>query len=583
MIDKLSFLRQDVLWPALAVGAVVFLLFVWKEYTQTGIKRLFLKTLVALLAVISLLGIFLQPLITERQGKGVGVLLTTLYKSEQLDSLKKLHKGIFQITYKENQILGASLDSLQRLYMLGEGVKAYDFWQFKQLETIFLPGDKPKGIVRINYKDQLTIGDSLKVQGLYTAPELGAKLTLEGPSGIVLDSMIVGVKDDLMFNLVTKPKVAGRFVYRLVLKDSLDGIRSSDPLPVVITERERLSILIINTFPTFETKYLKNFLAESGHQVLVRSQLTKDKFKFESFNRDKKTIYGFTAQNLEDFELVITDVGSYRSLSGASQQALKNQIEKRGLGIFIQPEKLLIEQGDHFGFRLKRKNSTVIQLKDFPKTTLVTYPFTFRSEALLQKLITSQEGALTAYYQQGSGRIGTAIVQDTYQLVLDGKEELYQYLWSTTLAGVAQKSILPAAWNIEKKIAQVDEPLSFNLRTSIFKPAVMVATNDRIPLQQNSYLTDQWDGILYPKKRGWHSLYLAQDSTARAHYYVADSQVWKHKMAYDKREANQKEFAGHPVERDERITQQPINRFWFLLAFVIAMGFLWFEPRFSSD
>lgn len=536
--------------------------------------------LVALVAVISLLALFLQPLVAERRAKGIGVLLTAQYQQGQVDSLKQIYNGLSELTYTENSPLGASLDSIQRLFVVGEGVMPYDFWQFEGLETTYIDDNEAHGIVRIQYDEQLVVGDSLHLRGLYKKPALGEKLVLQDPSGIDLDSLAIGVVDDLRFHVVTKPKVAGKFVYRLLVKDSLDTEHSSEPLPVVIREQEQLSILIINTFPTFETKYLKNFLAENGHALLVRSQLTKGKFKFESFNGNRGAIYGFTAQNLQDFDLVITDIGSYRSLSGASQRALKNQVEKEGLGVFIQPEASLIDEGDRFGFRLKRKNNTSLQLKNFPNIKLETYPFAFRAEALLQELITSPQGTIAAYYQQGAGRMGSSILVDTYQLVLDGKEELYQYLWATTLAGIAQKSVLSTTWNIEKRIVQVDEPLAFSLRTNSTRPEVTTAENARIALQQSPHLMDQWSGVVYPVEEGWQQVNLTQDSTARADYYVASPQAWKAVRSFDKRAANRKQFDGRIVKQLDGTALRPINRLWFFLAFAFAMGFLWFEPRF---
>lgn len=583
MIDNLTFLRQELVWIAIGVAAVLLLIFLWKEYTQTGTKRLMLKAVVAFIAITALLLLFLQPSIGRQQEKGVGVMLTGNYHKRQLDSLKKIHKALSVVSYKENEVMKGQLDSISSLYVLGDGVMPYDFWQFEDIETAYLKGMQAAGIVRLRYNQELLMGDSLLVKGVYINPKVGNKLVLEDPSGRSVDSVTVSKKEDLTFQLLTSPKVAGRFVYRLVEKDSLQHVFSSDPLPVIITEPKKLRILMINTFPTFETKYLKNFLAENGHQVLVRSQLTKNTFKFENFNSDRRTIYGLTEQNLKAFDLVITDVGSYQSLSRASKNVLESQLQKRGMGVFVQPDASLIDQGSRFGFRLKRKNTTETQLLQFPKIKVNTYPFAFAPEALLQGITSSKNELVSAYFQNGSGRMGTTVLKDTYQLVLEGNEEAYQFLWSNALGTIAQKSISAVQWELEDYIAYQDEAFMVTLRSSISEPAVITVEKDRIPLQQDLYLSDQWKGVVYPKKRGWNDLQLQQDSTAVVSFYVADSTDWSHVRAFDKAVANVRQFDGRAIDHQDALVVQPISRLWLFIVFVLAIGFLWFEPRYFTS
>ena len=121
---------------------------------------------------------------------------------------------------------------------------------------------------------------------------------LEDPSGQVLDSITLNGQKSQDFQLSTNLKLKGNFVYQLVEKDSLGVVINREPLPLIIKEQVQFHILIINASPSFETKNLKNYLAESGHKVTIRSQMTKDRYKYEYFNMDNRPIIRFEQEQL---------------------------------------------------------------------------------------------------------------------------------------------------------------------------------------------------------------------------------------------------------------------------------------------
>ncbi|MFT5751336.1 MAG: hypothetical protein ACI86L_000837 [Dokdonia sp.] len=582
MMGNLSFLRQEWLWPVMICAAFLWAVFLWKEYVQSGMRRFFLKAIVALVAVGSLTAMVLQPLLSEDRAKGVGVIPTQNYKQDQLDSLKSLHKGISVIAYDGNGFEKAQLDSISKAYVLGNGVASYDMWQLENIAITYTGGDAINGVVRLRYDQEPTLGDSLNIQGFYVKPAIGNRLVLEDAGGNGLDSIAFSEIENLSFSLQAKPKVAGQFIYRLVEKDSLHTIVSSDPLPLIVHPKSMLRILIINTFPTFETKYLKNFLAENGHELLVRSQLTQNKYKFENFNRKQGSISGFTRSNLADFDLVIIDAGSYLGLSSASKQALESQMEDEGLGVFIQSDASIMSDGKRFGFRFKRNTKTEMSLSQWPTLKIPVFTASFESDPLLQPILSSQNSVLSAYAQKGVGRLSTSMLNDTYQLVLDGNEAAYQYIWSTTLSAVSQKRLPIVRWEVESDLAYQDVPFRFKLRTSLPNPEVIEGLNNQIALRQNLQLPDQWEGRVYPRETGWNRLMLKQDSTMTMSYYVGDSEDWEHIKAYDLRQENQRVFAGSSLMQGVISKLKPVARWWFFVVFILAMGSLWVLPRIDS-
>lgn len=583
MMNSLTFLHQEWLWPVVVCAGLLWVVFLWKEYAQSGKRGMFLKAIIALVAVGSLAAMVLQPLLAEDRAKGVGVILTPNFTTNQLDSLKLAHKGMSEIAYDGNGFEKAQLDSISTAYVLGDGVAAYDFWQLENVATTYLGGEELSGISRLHYEQELVVGDSLKVQGLYVKPIKGNWLVLEDAGGNGVDSVAFNGDDKLHFGLQTKPKVTGAFVYKLVEKDSLQLVVSTEPLPLIIKSENKLQILIINTFPTFETKYLKNFLAENGHEVLVRSQLSKNKYKFENFNRKQGSIYGFTQSNLENFDLVIIDQTSYLGLSAASQRAMKEQVENEGLGVFIQPEASIVSNGKRLGFRLKRNSSTETSLANWPKVKIPVYPASLETDVLTQPILSSQNKILSAYVQKGSGRLGTSMLNDTYQLVLNGNEAVYQYIWSTTLSAVSQKSLAMVQWETENFITYQDVPFRIKLRTSIPIPEVVDEGNNQIALRQNLQLSDEWEGTVYPREKGWNHVQIRGDSTMTMSYYVGESAAWNSIKATDVRNNNQRKFIGSIPSQTVVTTLKPMSRWWFFVTFVLAMGYLWVLPRIGRD
>lgn len=573
------FLKQEWVWPVLICAAILLGIFLWKEYRQKTRKWLIIRIILCLVAVLSLVLLILQPIDEVEIEKGIGVILTQNYNSNQRDSLAAASENITIINYFENGLDFKQLDSITRAYILGDGLETYDFWQLDNISTSYMPGKRSSGIHRLKYDHEIYIGDPLNIKGLYSKPKIGAKIILQDPSGTRLDSIILRKKEDTTFTIKTSSKVAGLYEYSLLVTDSLNQMISSDIIPVIVEPQSDLRILILNTFPSFETKYLKNFLAKNGHEVLVRSQISKNKYKFENYNRPQGAIYNLTMDNLSKFDLVIMDGNSYVGLARSSQRALNSRIEEYGLGLFIQPDAQVLSRGDEFGFRLKRNNKNSTQLSQWPKIAISVAPYIFEQNKEVLPILTSEDGMVSAYYQKGFGRISTSLALETYPLILKGHSNMYEYIWSQILGAISQRSIPIALWESIGNPTYIDEPLNFKLKTFIDKPKVFDPSKTRVSLRQDLYLPEQWQGVVYPSENGWHRLQLEQDSTEVLQYYVYPKNNWQGLRQYTKRKANENYFKNNKTVVHTKLVSQPYTRLWFFVIFLIAIGLLWFIPK----
>ena len=321
-MSDLTFINSDYLIPVLVGAIVLFVVFLIKEWPRKNGGGFIIRILIGLVAILVLLAISLKPAhLTAVEGKQ-GVLLTLGYQEKKLDSLKKLNPQLTELAYN-GPILQSQIDSLNKIIVLGNGVQPYDFWQLGDKNIEFLEGEIPAGIDKINFKTSAVEGEDWSVKARYSKPKIGNQIVLQAPGNLPLDSVQFDEIQNTVFLLQAKLKTPGNFVYELVEKDSTGIEIKREPLPLRVQPDQQLSIVMLNAFPTFEIKYLKNFLAELNHQILVRSRLTQRRYKYEYFNRERQTFQSLTAATLESIAFQTKDLIGAMKNDGASFSELR--------------------------------------------------------------------------------------------------------------------------------------------------------------------------------------------------------------------------------------------------------------------
>ena len=581
MIDRFLFLNDSWCWPILLGAAVLLLVFIWKEWDRFRNFRFYIKVLVGLLAILSLAMIALRPALQNSEHTGDLILLTEGYEQTSLDSLKKEHKKIKVLKYAVDSPFIKDLESIDSVFILGHGIKSYDLWQLEGKATKYFGGEQLTGITKFKYQQKHIVGDNAVFKGLYSHPIQGTKLVLEGAGGQVLDSLILPEGTEQPFELAADLKSSGNFVFRLVEKDSLGELISSNPIPIRVSKKEALKILIINGFPTFESKYLKNFLSEMDHEVVVRSQVTKGKYKYEAFNTEKTSIGNISEKLLESCDLLIIDFNSLKTLSTSEKNALEKSIREYGLGVFIQPETAFFRSNSELAsFDFIQEKGIEIILQE--NVSLTKYPFSFKQALKLQSIQTSNNQILSASKRIGQGKIGSSVLENTYELLLVGHTIEYQQLWTKLINNLSKRAVPLAEWSSGSRIEVADEPFHFKVRTLEEAPTVINMEGSIIPLQQDINIPDLWTGITYPKNTGWQQLSLQQDSVEVYNYYVSNSDDWKTVRAYESIQKNLR-ISNSVDSIIKRTTKAiPINLLYFYLMFIFCMSYLWLEPKMRS-
>lgn len=584
MNDGVVFLNQNLFWPVIIVGLVLMAVFVWKEWSQRAEGRFWLKLVAAFLAIVSFMLIVLKPSTYQDSVRGKGIVLTDGYRSSQLDSLKSIYKRIKTEEYSKGRTLSL-LTEVDSIFLLGHGLEPFDFWQVENKSVAFLGSDEMEGWIVISRNNEMILGEPLEIRAKYAKPKAGHWAILADNAENPLDSVFFEETNAQMVTLSAEPKASGQFVYHLLEKNGDGEVLSNEPVPIQVKEGRPLKILMVNTFPTFETKYLKNFLTEKGHEVLARIQLTKGKYKFEYFNGASGTIYGFTSENLKDYDLLIIDTDSYTSLGRASKEAMEEISASEGLGIFIQADEGLFRLSERQSpFRFNRDYVTEIALGQ-PVHTLPKYPYAFQQNLRTQEILMDSV-VVAAYLPIQKGKIGTTLLQNTYQLILDGKETLYARIWTKILNTIAREQETAVVWRSLTQIPKLDEPFEFELQTLLTDVEVTTEEGARIPLLQDILIPGKFTGTVYPRKTGWNQLQVANDSISPWFYFVYDDGQLQNIHQSELRNANHQKFGSSSTFDDLKSVSkkelQAITPFWFYLILLLSLGWLWLEPKLSS-
>ncbi|ASV30645.1 hypothetical protein CJ263_10710 [Maribacter cobaltidurans] len=575
MWNSLSLENKEWWIVVILVGLLLLAVFIWKEWKGKPDRRFYINSFLGFVAILCLSFLVLRPTYLQKV-RGEAVLLTEGYQKEILDSLKKNNRRISEIEYRPGMDLSSKLDSIEHLFIMGHGVRESDLWQLKSDNVTFLPSQISEGIIKLKYNQNESAGSDLMVQGIYRNQNARMKLTLKGPGENTLDSISFLNKGDHHFKLKTNLKVDGKFLYHITEQDSAENIINTEALPVIVTANKPLKILIVNEFPSFETKYLKNFLSEEGHEVTVKTKLTKQQYKFEYFNTDQVAIYSLNRENIGMFDLMVFDDQSLKNLSKSERNILMEQVSARGLGVFVQQTGNNFQSKNSLGqLNTLPDEQTQVKLDMGSNPVLEKYHVQFDSMGLMGMIIGNYGYSL----QIGQGHIGSTFLKNTYQLLLDGKDSDYRELWSSLINGIRKRSEKSAQFHSDSYWASVNEPFHFSFFSSELDPKIRVEKQYQVPLIKNSVVSDEWMGTVYPKRAGWHQLQSESDSSSSLNYYVMEEGLWKSLTDYNTLKRNKRFFSKNPSKIQEKFLPQRISPIWFLTIFILVMGYLWLEPK----
>ena len=583
--------RFDPVLPATLLTVLLlglFIAFAAVEWRRS-LPRKYLRLLSTFFLFLSLAGLFFRPSFLNSGSSAGFVLLSSGFDPAKADSLRvseklKVLKTADAAFYPGAQEL-TSLTELAAIgsgirYVLGEGLPAYAFEYFEP-SFEYLPADQPAGIVSLKLSPEVKANRKSLMSGQIKAVKNAQWMRLKGPGGGEDSLQIQESAED--FTLGFMPKLAVNFLYQLEILDSSFQTLDSLPVPVQVAAERQLNILIIQQFPVFETRYLKNLLGGQGHEVAIRSRVSEGKFRYEFANQSAFSFGRLNEDLLENADLLFIDQNTLAAMSTAEQTALGEAVQK-GLGVLVWageiPTSQRMKSWLPFDFHEVQNDTTHI-VTDFGRASLTVPAFRIRADAGTFPLWRNpQDQLLAAYAYKGWGAIGTVLWGDSYRLVLNGLEHTYAALWMEVIDAVARKesSCCKVEWQSKAPYYQ-DEPMQFRLLSGGEEPAVFYR-GEKVPLKENWQLENVWHGTVWPTGSGWDSL-TVEGMDRPVYWYVHEQTEWASIAAAERIRLNTIMGGISGDEKDLAFDEMKkrVPQLIFYLLFLLAAGGLWLAPK----
>ena len=540
-----------------------------------------------IIMMLMLAGILLRPARKTERSSSV-ILLTPGYQPKNVDSLLKLDAGATvthtpdATAYKDSELL-RSYQELTTMgnsitHIIGDGIPGYALDLMGKKQFTFIPSKLPEGVIALDLPPGVVVNHASSINGVFNNAGGVKWLYLNSPGGKE-DSLKITEKGKTSFSLNFSPTESGNVIYTISVKDSVQTNIHGN-IPIAIQPERPLRVLCLQGYPTFETQYLKNFLAHKRHSLLLRFQLSKNNFRYESANRTASRISRLTKEVLNEFDLLIADQESLDNLT-ATEKALITESIRSGLGVLsilnkeinttskptLLPVPLTPIKADTTTVRLGSKSYTLPALAVRP----VQSP-------TVQSVIENKSGVLSGYTFEGAGRIGFQLLQGTYQVTLSGDSTGYSALWTPLLERLAR---VKNQYSVTKVVSPFplysDEPVDIDIISSSKIPT-LYADSTKISLQEDVLIDDVWHTTIWADAPGWHKIQVNLDDITSL--YVSNNDEWKslsiaRQQNYLMNAASSKK---NPVN-EKMIDERELPMVWFFLVFLVAAGFIWLGPK----
>jgi hypothetical protein len=566
----------------ICLGAIVLLTaLLWLEWKRPA-KFLYARLFATSLLVIALAGVLMQPHIRkEITTDGIAV-LTPNYDQAQADSLRKSDHALrFVQTPDAKSFPNATtltLNQLQRekniRWVLGDGLPEYFIEEHNQSYR-YLKSKTPSGIIEWNQPEIFRVNRKEIISGKINSNK-SAKLILSGAGGVE-DSITVSSKGIQSFQFSITPKQEGKFVYSIHMKD--ENTTEDYPVPVEAKAFEPLRILMVQRFPSAEMRYLKNFLIAQGHRIAVRTQLSKNNYNYEysginAFKTDRLKI-----AILQSFDVVITPSETLVELTGNELNLLTTAVEN-GLGLIKLMDGSEKKNRSSLALAIQENAKDTVRLKLNGSTEVLSVAPWIVIESV-EKITDSNGRTLSGFVEKGIGKSGFQFLQETYQLILKGKEDHYSELWSPLLEQVARSKNHQHKINIKNSFPiYPDEPIEIAVISAENKTPRLTFNQAAIPLREDVVVDDYSHGKAWADTSGWQSLAIEADSISK-NFYVAPVGSWTSLRAIHLRETNERTSSNSSAPTNYQTTneEQPVPPIVFYILFLLAAGFLWLAPK----
>ena len=439
----------------------------------------------------------------------------------------------------------------------------------------------PAGIATVRWSGSVAEGTALTVRGTTTGLPAGTVVRLSGP-GTASDS--TGTAADSTFAISVRPAVEGRFEYVISAGGPGAGAgAASDTLGVVVTHARPPALLILDASPSFESRYLEDWLRQRGGSLALRTEISRNRYRTHFLNRPAAPLGSLSPELLRGFDVVLLDARTLRSLPSTEHRALA-AAASAGLGIILVADAAppagtwllaglpltAMGGGVHPG--------RVTWSADSGGARVDLAALRLSADDEVQPLAADSAGrAVVAWRRRGAGAVAVSFVLTPSRWRLAGESEIFAAYWSRLIGAVARPP--GVQWEVSEP-ARVDGPMQL-VRAGADSGAVVVielpdGSRDSLYLAQDPVTATRWEGSYWPRMAGWHRV--IADSSAPGFYVTTG---WTALTAAARRRATLERSGDSPIDRAGAGPARPrrIPDLVFFAVFLAAVTVLWSERR----
>ena len=588
-------------YVVILISLVLVVVLIIKETKRKDRRHLSWRLISSVMAVLTLALIALPPSYKKvsKSSHRDFVLLTDGFDKDSLAKfpdptiLSTDEKIANQFTVKRPIVIPslayylAENPDIQRLHILGYGLPDVELSQLKNVQVVYHGNEKPFGIQNVYWSQKIKSGESLSVSGIFsnhTAKPV--KLILRGLSSN-LDSLVIKPDNDAEFKLSSIPKQLGLAIYQLLVISGRDTL-AVEKIPFEIEKSKPLKILILSSSPDFETRFLKNWLAENQFSLAIRTSISKEKFSTEFLNMNAISI-NFQPRVLKDFDLIISDESSLVQLTLTNRAALKNEINK-GLGLLIRNEDEINTPGNFgrnfstlpipLGKILKIKLPGVDPELSFSATGITS----IAPQGADQPLLMENSGLILVNSKlSGMGKIVFSTLNNTYTWKLSGKNQEYSSFWSHVIEKTTRKERANLQIAVAEQFPLINNKNTILVQSNSFEIPGISSGESLIALEQNPIIINQWNGNFWPLSEGWNSV--TGKISEKFWWYVYNPSDWKSVIAVQNSKATAR-FANRQAKNldssivEQKTVEAKVPAIIFYLLFLAFCTYLWIETKF---
>ncbi len=485
---------------------------------------------------------------------------------------------------------------LQSLTVLGHGL---DEAQWRTL-----PGDlgvrfRPpalNGPTQVQWSPRIAFGEALTVTGLLRleAEAAVAQIELVDPAGVVVAT--APARSGQTFALTTTPRGTGTLEYRLHVRRG-DTLLSDDPVGVFVFAEQGARLLVVQSAPSFETRRLANWAADTGHALVIHSQISRNRDLVQGVNLDAGSPLERTASLYADTDLVLMDGRRWAGLPAGERETLLDAV-RSGLGL------VLLADGELDSWLETPSNDSLTGLDLLPapardavwpswpgftpEQSLPTAPFRL-AWANAQDMTRDETGALLEAWQAlGEGRVMVSLLRERHRWATRGEASTFARYWTRLLRRVAREGSRPR-WLAPPADARPRpaERLTLCAREGgaafAFAPQGSDAEPETVPLVDHATGASARCGVAWPDEPGWHRARLFDEDGALQdelllrvygpEYWTAD-RFEKRRLATHARATE-----NGAATAEARTVVRPLSPWWPWSLLLLCGGVLWLERR----